>query len=266
MFESMLRPAQFVWLYMAILAQSPSPNASRSQQNSDAPPSREVGADSKRPRTKSATLAAETQPPSEAARHAPTDDEDALPENLPPAIASELKSIEVMRVEIETGTPIERWRLDGLHARYQALLRTASGEPAVESAIRVRLERLTQREQAAKAAATIQAILARSHNRDSDVEKLRHRLQASAGIRTRSRAYEAVGFLQSSAQKIDGQKLFVLIGKSGGTVAYLDIPPGLDPGPVLERKVGVSGVAHYNEELQSRLITVRAIQAIEPRR
>ena len=37
--------------------------------------------------------------------------------------------------------------------------------------------------------------------------------------------------MQPSSQKIDGRKLFVLIGKNGGTVAYLDIPPGLDPEP-----------------------------------
>ncbi len=91
-------------------------------------------------------------------------------------------------------------------------------------------------------------------------------LQTIAKNRTRSRVYQAVGFMQPSSQNIDGRKLFVLIGKDGGTVAYLDIPPGLDPDPGLSRKVGVKGVAHYNEELHSRLITVRDLEPIESKR
>jgi hypothetical protein len=268
MFASTLRARQSVWLCMAILGQSESPHASKLQPDSALPPSgriRVASADPRRPRSKPAPLAAEEQLLSEVVHRAPTEDDETLPENLSPAIASELKSIEARRVEIETSTPIDGWRFDGLRARYQAVLKTVSGEPAVEGAIRVRLERLTQREQAAKAAATIEAILAQSHNRDIDVAELRRRLQTSAGKRTRSRNYEAVGFMQSSAQKIDGHKLFVLIGKNGTTVAYLDIPPGLDPEPMLARKVGVRGSAHYNEELQSRLVTVRDVQAIEAR-
>ena len=116
--------------------------------------------------------------------HARTEDEDALPANLPPAIASEIKSIEAMRRAIETGRPIERWRFDSVRARYQALLKTASGEPAVEEAIRVRLARLTQHEQAAKAAATIQTILAESHRRDREVVELKRQLQTSTERRT----------------------------------------------------------------------------------
>ncbi len=72
--------------------------------------------------------------------------------------------------------------------------------------------------------------------------------------------------MQSSAQKIDGHKLFLLVGRNGETVAYLDIPPGLDPEPGLAHKVGVRGVAHYNGELQSRLITVRDFEKIEASR
>jgi hypothetical protein len=253
---------------MAILGRGASPHAPKVQPDPAAPPSgriRVASADATSPRTKPAPLLADAQLLSETVHRAPTEDDETLPENLSPAIASELKSIEARRLEIETSTPIDGWRFDGLRARYQALLKTASGEPAIEGAIRIRLERLTQREKAAKAAATIEVILAQSYNRDSEVAELRRRLQTSAGKRTRSRTYEAVGFMQSSAQKIDGRKLFVLIGKNGTTVAYLDIPPGLDPDPMLARKVGVRGAAHYNEELQSRLVTVSDVQAIEAR-
>ena len=169
-----------------------------------------------------------------------------------------------MRRGIEAGGPIERWRFDGVRARYEALLKKSAGDPAVEEAVRVRLERLGQLEQAAKAAATIQAILAQSHRRDRDVAALKRRLQTSTA--RHSRGYQAIGLLQLSAQQVDGQKLCVLIGKNGGTVAYLRIPPGLDPDPMLARKVGVRGVAHYDEDLQSRLITVRTLEPIDPRR
>jgi hypothetical protein len=187
-----------------------------------------------------------------------------LLDDLPPAIASEIRSIEAMVRAVEAGGPIERWRFDRVRARYEALVKRSSGQPAVENALRVRLARLGQLEEAAKAAATIQAILAQSHRRDRDVVALKRRLQTATA--RQSRAYQAIGLLQLSAHQVDGQKLYVLIGKNGGTVAYLRIPPGLDPDPMLARKVGVRGVAHYDEDLQSRLITVRTLEPIESRR
>lgn len=145
-------------------------------------------------------------------------------------------------------------------------MKSTPGEAAVEAAIRVRLERLARREQAAAAAATLQKILAQSHRRDREIEQLKRQLETAAARHTRSRPDQAMGFMQPSSQKTDGRKLFVLIGKNGGTVAYLDIPPGLDPEPVLARRVGVRGVAHYDEELHSRLITVRELENIETKR
>jgi hypothetical protein len=183
---------------------------------------------------------------------------------LPPDLASEIRNIDAAREAIETAGPIERWRFDDVRARYQALLKKGSGQPGVEDAVRSRLARIGQLEQAAKAAAEFQAILAQSRRRDRDVIELKRRLQTST--KRRLRAYEAIGYMQPSAQKVDGEQLFVLIGKNGGTVAYLTIPPGLDPDPMLARKVGVRGVARYSEDLQSRLITVRTLEAIESRR
>ena len=171
------------------------------------------------------------------ARYVPGDEADALLDDLPPAFASEIKSIDATRRAIEAGGPIERWRFDDVRAQYEALLKKSSGQPAVENAVRVRLARLGQLEQAAKAAATIQAILAQSHRRDRDVVALKRRLR-SIHCTTLARLSSQSGFMQISAQKVDGQKLFVLIGKNGGTVAYLRIPPGLDPDPMLARKSG----------------------------
>jgi hypothetical protein len=195
-----------------------------------------------------------------------SDDAAALLEKLPPAIASEIRNIEAMRRSIMAGGPIEQWQFETVTARYKALLKTSTGDAAVEEAIRVGLARVTRLEQASKAARTIQTILAESHRRDRQVEAMEHQLHSTPTGSSRSRAYQAVGFMQASAQKVEGRQLFVLIGKNGATVAFLDIPPGLDPDPLLARRVGVRGVAHYNEELHSRLISVRALEPIEPRR
>ena len=62
---------------------------------------------------------------------------------------------------------------------------------------------------------------------------------------------------------VDGHKVFALIGREGKTDAYLDIPPGLDPQPFLASRVGVRGQAHFNEDLGTRLITVRDLESIE---
>jgi hypothetical protein len=65
---------------------------------------------------------------------------------------------------------------------------------------------------------------------------------------------------------VEGRKLHALIGANGSTLAYLDIPPGLDLGLLRSRQVGVRGTIHYNPDLGARLITVRDLEAIESRR
>jgi hypothetical protein len=185
-------------------------------------------------------------------------------ENLPAGIASEIVSIEAAHRSILKGQPIEQWRLEPMRARYQALLKTARDSPAAEEAIRVRLGQVTQQEQAAMAAQTMAAILAESHRRDREVAEVRKRIAAAA--RAHARAYQAVGFIQPSAQNANGRKLYVLIGATGKTVAYLDIPPGLDPDPLLSQRVGVRGSPHYSEDLGTRLITVRALESLESRK
>jgi len=126
------------------------------------------------------------------------------------------------------------------------------------------LTQVTRHEQAAEAARTMQTILAESHRRDREVAQVKQRI-AAAG-RSRPHAFSAVGFMQPSAQGIDGRKLYVLIAKNGSTVAYLDIPPGLDPDPLIAHRVGVRGVPHFNEDLGTRLITVHDMEEIEARR
>jgi hypothetical protein len=75
-----------------------------------------------------------------------------------------------------------------------------------------------------------------------------------------------VGYIQPSARRANGRKLFALIGGEGTAIAYLDIPPGLDPEPYLARQVAVRGQASFSEDLGARLIAVRDLTDVEGRR
>jgi hypothetical protein len=266
MFASRQHLAASVWFVMAILGHvqaSPLVAGEASEESLTASICRLHGDASSLPQGRPSAPAA-VRPDHLTARYVASVEDDPPVDSLPPAFASEIKSIDAERQAIVAGAPIERWRFDRVRARYQAVLKKGSAEPAVAEAIRLRLARLGQLEEAAKAAATIESILARSHRRDREVVEVKRRLKTTTA--RRSRAYEAMGYMQASAQNVDGQKLFVLIGKNGKTVAFLRIPPGLDPDPMLARKVGVRGDAHYDEDLQSRLITVRTLEPIETRR
>ncbi len=183
---------------------------------------------------------------------------------LPPDVTAEIRSVESMVESIKKSRPIEQWQFESARSRYQALLKRAGENSAVLEAIRLRLADLTRFEQAAAAAHQIDAILGASHGRDQEVHNLEQRLANTA--RAHARAFNAVGFVQPSARLIDGRKLYALIGKNGSTLAYLDVPPGLDVEPLLSHRVGVRGVPHYSEELSARLITVRDIETVGARR
>ncbi len=88
----------------------------------------------------------------------------------------------------------------------------------------------------------------------------------AAASRAHARAFRARGYVQASTEMIDGRKLHILIANDGSTIAYLDVPPGLDVDPLLSQRVGVRGQAHFNEELGARLITVTDVEQIGARR
>jgi hypothetical protein len=183
---------------------------------------------------------------------------------LPGAVAAEIGRVDARYRAILTTQPIGEWRFDTVRAAYQAIWKRAGENPAVEEALRDRLARLTRHEQAAQAARTIETILARSRRRDAEVAEVHQRLAAAE--RAQTRAYSAIGFVQPSSRMVEGRKLYALIGSSGSTLAYLDLPPGLDLDPLMARRVGVRGTTHYNPDLGTRLITVRDLEAIEARR
>jgi hypothetical protein len=199
------------------------------------------------------------------AAYVPAQDDPSAPEKpLPASVKTEMENLDSMQRAIVSDQPIEQWRFEAVRAGYQALLKRLGSDPAVEEAIRVRLARLTRYEQAAQAARTIQEILAKSHRRDREVAKVERKLAAAE--RPRARPYNAVGFVQPSARKVDGRKLYALIGADGSTLAYLDVPPGIDVDPFFSRRIGVRGDTHYDEDLGTRLITVRDLESIESKR
>jgi hypothetical protein len=185
-------------------------------------------------------------------------------EDLPPGIASEIAQVDAMHRAILSGQPIEQWHFETVRARYQAILKRAGASAQAEEVIRERLARLTRHEQAAGSARTIQTILARSHRRDSKVAAAEGRHSATGTVH--ARAFTAEGLVKPTANMVDGRRLYSLIGADGQTVAYLDVPPGLDIEPLMTRRIGVRGATHYSEDLGARLITVRDVEAIDTRR
>jgi hypothetical protein len=183
---------------------------------------------------------------------------------LPGEIATEIDRLEAMHRAILTRQAIEQWQFEAVRAGYQALLKRSGDNPAVEQVLRVRLARVTRQEQAAQAARTIRTILAQSHRRDLEVAAVKRRLAKAE--RAPVRGYSAIGFVQPSARLVEGRKLYALIGLDGSTLAYLDLLPGVDPNPLLAHRVGIRGTTHYNEDLGTRLITVRDMEMIESRR
>ena len=122
------------------------------------------------------TAVSQSQSPCIAASYVAGDKEDASAENLPPAIASEIKSIDATCARSKPAGRSSAGDLTAFELAMKRLLKSSAGDPAVEEAIRVRLERLEQLEQAAKSAATIQTILAQSHRRDREVIALKRQL------------------------------------------------------------------------------------------
>ena len=182
----------------------------------------------------------------------------------PPDLRAELERIDGMFKVIVASQPLEQWRLETVRAGYQNLLKRTSDRSDLEEALRSRLARVSQHEQAARAARTIESILAKSRLRDREVAQMHRDLALLE--QSRARAYDAVGFIQPSARKVDGHKVFALIGGKGSTIAYLDLPPGLDPEPLLARQVGVRGQAHFSADLGTRLISVRDLESLEKKK
>ncbi len=113
-------------------------------------------------------------------------------------------------------------------------------DAASRQAIQARLDLVARHEAAANSARNIEVGLG---------EEPQPRPQAGGSTSGASppaetpqhRPYDAKGMIQPSSHKVDGQKVFALIGPQGTAVAYLNIPAGLDPSQLTARNVGVRG-------------------------
>lgn len=174
-------------------------------------------------------------------------------------VAGELAQIEASHRTALRG-PIEDWQLGPVKRRYEALLKRTTDAASI-TAIRARLDRLVQQEETAKSARTIEQILNRSRDRDAKLAAELERLAKEQ--EPQEPPYDAEGMIQPSSKKVDGHKVFALIGPDGLTVAYLNAPDGLNPTPLLGRKVGVRGSMHYDANLRARLIAVRDLEPLD---
>ena len=182
------------------------------------------------------------------------------PQGSPPSeVAAAIAAIEASHRAI-LAAPVDQWRLEPIRQRYQALLRNVT-DSASGNALRARLDLVERHTQMAQAARTIETILERSRRRDGELALLQRRLAQLE--RPSERPFDVEGLVQPSSRQVEGQKVFALIGPEGSTLAYLDIPPGLDVRPLVSRHVGVRGTTHYSENLHARLISVRDLEPLD---
>ena len=182
----------------------------------------------------------------------------AIPD-LPAALAAEVSQAEAEHRAALSG-PVENWRLDGVRRRYEQILKSVT-DPAPAALIRDRLARVDGQEAAARAAKTFETLLSRSRLRDQEVDGVRRRL--AEADRPRRRPFVAEGMVQATSKQVEGRRVYAMIGSEGTPVAYLDVPPGLDPRPLLAKRAGVRGAVHYNEALGARLIAVKDLEPLE---
>jgi len=177
--------------------------------------------------------------------------------SAPPApsaeLATALEGIEDRHRRAVRG-PLESWQLGPVRDAYRELLRRQSG-PAARAAVQARLDQVDRQLRLAAEARSFLAVVDLSRRRDTQLAEIPAGDESSS--RPKRETYDARGLLQPSSREAGGQRLFALIGADGATIAYLDIPPGLDPTPLVGHRVGVRGAIHFDEELNARLFAVK---------
>jgi hypothetical protein len=156
--------------------------------------------------------------------------------------------------------PVESWQLEPVRRGYEALLKRAT-DPRTGRILNARLERVASQSEMARSAQKVQTLLDQGRNVDAEVALVMRTLDALE--RPSRRPFLAEGQIQASSRQVEGRRVFALIGKEGNTIGYLDVPPGLDLKRLAAKRVGVRGLARYNEDLGNRLIAVRDIEALD---
>jgi hypothetical protein len=178
---------------------------------------------------------------------------------FPYAIALQVARVEGMHREI-VSRPLESWNLEPVRQGYEALLNKGL-DPRTEQVLKARLERIQKQAELAASARKVQALLDQQRHYDDEVAQVRRTLAALDS--SSRRTFIAEGRIQVSSHQVEGRRIFALISQQGNPIAYLDIPPGIDLTRYSSRRVGVRGLACYNEDLDNRLITVRELELLE---
>ena len=177
---------------------------------------------------------------------------------IPAEISDELVRIDASHRSM-LREQVEAWELAPVRDRYQALAKRAT-DPNSRAILARRLERLQSEMTLAESAKKFTTLLKQSRKRDGEVERLKTRLEQAR--KADREAYTAIGMIQPSSKEIEGRRVHVLIGSDGSSVAYLDIPPGIDVERFTTRRVGIRGTLRYDEALASRFIVVRDVEPV----
>jgi hypothetical protein len=172
-------------------------------------------------------------------------------------------ALEVARLEsvhrLIVCRPVESWNLEPVRLGYEAVLKKGT-DARSQQILSARLERVAGQPEMARSARKVQALLDQGRKRNDEVALVMRTLDALEG--PSRRPFLAEGQIQASSRQVEGRRVFALIGKEGNAIAYLDVPPGLDLKGLSAKRVGVRGLARYNEDLGNRLIAVRDLEAL----
>ena len=66
-----------------------------------------------------------------------------------------------------------------------------------------------------------------------------------------------------SSFRVEGRRVYAILGDDGVVAAYLMLPPGLVVDSLLSHRVGVRGEGRFDERLGKRLILVQDVERID---
>lgn len=178
--------------------------------------------------------------------------------NLPPSLEASLRTIETEH-KSQLQRPLEAWHLDGVLARYQALLE-ATGDLSGQAFLRSRIAHVRRQQEAADAARRVRSLLLQGQGRD--FQSVPSQPGTGSATWKSEVEHDAIGLLQRSNRIVGGVRVYALIGRDGSAIAYLKMPPGINTERLLAREVGVRGEVGYDGDLRARVIDVRELEVL----
>jgi hypothetical protein len=177
--------------------------------------------------------------------------------SLTPEGAAELQRTEA-RHRATLREPLDRWQLADVAQGYQALAETSS-DVRTRAQLEARRELVRRQIAVAEAARRFAKTSRESRPPAGSVESAR---DSDADSAVPAERFDAVGMLQASATRVEGQPVYALVGDDGQTAAYLIMPPGVGHPRLLSSRVGVRGTVRYDSALRSRIIVVTELEVL----